>query len=511
MYRRYNRLLFLIFAATAAIVIWGCSQSEDIVAPASTTKFILRPERLPTLPEGMVYELWVKNDNGGQVSLGKFRWDSELYRFYDTAGNRIDSLFSADFDALNYKYLCLSVENYPDSYPDSMGPVMLQDTIVSPEKKPLELVFPVDLWLGQAGYVVQTPSDKNSYENDASGIWFALYAYDSLRFYDTVYAYISHSVRRYTKRPYTLDTIGWDSSQTPPVALVDVHNKDSIAAILDTIASHHGRKVIDSNFIVRLDTLVHTTYAFDFITVNVNVSLTDTVFDTVQFIDTLGNIKDSVFAVPPLSDYIHIITYSSKAKDDTLDNFLFNYEELPDLDKAGSDGGDLRWHYKGWVLSPYLTSASAFGQLAKPSWSKTNIEMFLQPSDGRIITTGSFKSFNAPDDANPYTMNKRVPPFPGEDFLINLPEGVDRIVFADSSNPDSRAGTVFITLEPDNYDNPNANFPLILFVSEELIPSYKDISKIGPQVQDNRMKNCYSTVNNDLIGFPKVHVNLIRE
>ena len=87
MYRRSNRLFFIALSAIILAVIAGCSQPNDVLAPVASTKIILRPERLPTPPQGMLYELWVKKNNDQSVSLGKFNWNNQLYRFSDSAGN----------------------------------------------------------------------------------------------------------------------------------------------------------------------------------------------------------------------------------------------------------------------------------------------------------------------------------------------------------------------------------------------------------------------------------------
>ncbi len=518
MYRRCNRLLLLVLSALFIVVIGGCSQPEDVLSPASTTKLVLRPERLPALPTGMIYELWVKNDAGDPISLGKFDWNDKMYQFSDSAGNKIDSIWAANFDVLKYKWICVSVEKYPDPEPNSMGPVMLQDTIVAPEKKPIKMLYPVDLWLGQAGFAETTPTDGNSLSANGSGLWFSLYVYKDMTYKDTTGAYISYRNKDYNRRPLTIDTIAWDSTVEPPLAILDTLQKDSLSHVLDTIGIVNVKKVIDSNYIIFLDTLVHISCTFDFITVPVNIG-NDTIFDTVTmaYLDgPTSTIKERVtdIIVPPFSDYNHSVKYLASSEiTHRLDQFLNNSEELPDLRKAGAGQTDLGWHYKGWILSPFLKPESSFGTLTKPSWSKVVTENLLRPSSAGLITTGSFKSFDAADYGNPYSMNKRVPPFPGEDFLVNLPSGVgsEGITFGNPSDSSERAGTVFITLEPDNYDNANTNFPLVLMISEQAMPDLRTISDSTVHQQDYRMANWFRAVDGDMVGFPTIHVILIRE
>ncbi len=515
MCRRYNRLLFLGLSAVFIIMMWGCSQPDDIMTPASTTKLILRPERLPTLPNGMIYELWVKNDDNKPISLGKFNWNSELYQFHDSAGNKMDSLWTVNFDALKYKWICLSVETYPDLEPDSMGPVMLQDTIADPEKKPIKMLYPIDLWLGQAGYAVTTPTDGNSYVANGSGVWFALYIFDTTRsYFDTTGAFTGlYNSKNFQKRLLKLDTIGWDSTIEPPIPLLDTLEKDSLSHALDTVGLTNVRITIDSNFVILLDTFVHTSVVFDYATIPINVGSED-IYDTVLMVIPSGKEESTEVIIPPFADYHLPDVYYGRSNEKTqkLDNFLLNAEELPDLAKAGPGQSDIKWHYKGWVISPYLKPDSSFGKLTKPSWSSIVIENLLSPPSAGVISTGSFKDFEGPDDSNSYSMNKRVPAFPGEDFLVHLPQGIgpDGITFGNPSDPSERSGTVFVTLEPDNYNNSTTNFPLILMMSEERMPSLRTVSD-KTLIQDFRLANWFRAVDGDMSGFPAIHVKLIRE
>ena len=75
MLRRLTFLPFLILAVAVCIGWLGCTQPEDIVTPISSSEITLAAERLPSLPDGMAYELWVA-DNSDTVSLGKFTWDA---------------------------------------------------------------------------------------------------------------------------------------------------------------------------------------------------------------------------------------------------------------------------------------------------------------------------------------------------------------------------------------------------------------------------------------------------
>jgi len=64
-------------------------------------------------------------------------------------------------------------------------------------------------------------------------------------------------------------------------------------------------------------------------------------------------------------------------------------------------------------------------------------------------TTGQFTSATGADSSSPYSGNEPAPLFPGEDFLFNLPTGIDGIV---------TGLLVVISIEPDLAGDPNAPF-----------------------------------------------------
>jgi len=518
MYGHHNRLLIIILSALVIAFIAGCTQPDDILAPVASTKIILTPARLPSPPPGMVYEIWLVDKDGGHKSLGKFNWDSKMYRFLDTTGNRIDSLWTVNFDVLKYRRISLTVEQYPDPYPDSMGPIMLSDTLVAPENKShMKMEFPVNFWTAMAGYSITTPTDGDSRSKPASGIWFSLYVFDSLRYDDTVDVRLL--ITSTEKRPLNIDTT-FDYSKLPPdIIRIDTLNLDTLRLTTDTLAITNEGRDTNFNYIIYLDTFTHITCNYDFVSFPVNVTPdTQVVIDTLYLIKHLtGPPRDSAyseidtFKIAPFTDYIHARRYDTIAHPDTLDRFLDNSTDLPSLDGTG-------WHYKGWVISPYLTPVASFGKLTRPSWLPGTIDYWITPSNAGLITTGSFKSFAARDDRNRYSLKKRVPSFPGEDFLNadSLPAGLGPrgIYFADSLNRNDRAGTVIISLEPDNYNNDSTNFPLILMTAEGLMPSYRTITDDGdfePRTQDYRMMNWFRMVDNDPTGFPAIQVKIVRE
>lgn len=68
---------------------------------------------------------------------------------------------------------------------------------------------------------------------------------------------------------------------------------------------------------------------------------------------------------------------------------------------------------------------------------------------GIPVSTGTFRTlFGAVDDADPFSGPQPGPPFPGEDFLVNAPDGLTFPV-------DLRGSEVVITVEPSPDDSPD--------------------------------------------------------
>jgi hypothetical protein len=76
--------------------------------------------------------------------------------------------------------------------------------------------------------------------------------------------------------------------------------------------------------------------------------------------------------------------------------------------------------------------------------------------NGMPVTTGTFLSTTAVDDADPYSSTMPGPPFPGEDFLVNAPAG---LIFP----TDIAGGVAVISIEPspDNSADPFTLKPLV--------------------------------------------------
>ena len=81
--------------------------------------------------------------------------------------------------------------------------------------------------------------------------------------------------------------------------------------------------------------------------------------------------------------------------------------------------------------------------------------------NGVPVTSGTFTSVTAVDDADPFSSTMPGPPFPGEDYLVNAPSGL-------TFPTDLSGGTAVISIEPDPDNSPN---PFTLKPLVKMIPS----------------------------------------
>ncbi len=526
MKRRSNRLYFTALFAILLALILGCTQSEDIIAPAAATDITLTPARLVSPPDGYVYALWLIDKDDEAVFIDVFDWNSDLYRFMDTSGNRIDSVWTVGLDILDpkFRYLALTIEAL--SGPDRLdttdhGPIMLLDAIADPKQSPMKMIFPMDLWLGSLTFCVETPTDGNSQSNDAGGVWFALYVYDSVLVTDTTRLITPFTIQS-TDRPLDIDTISyWDcleysgpdcidsqevtASDPYDWVVADTSNLEELANTLDTIGFRNDTlrlgtllvsPVIQLPDTVWLDTMFYQYMTWDYVATPVNVTDQDRT-DSIG-VDQWG--RPTWFTVKPFQDYNYQLIFdyrNTNTHSYMIDRFLSAHDELPDLDTTD-------WHYRGWVLSSELAPPSVpegtFGKLTLPKWMPVHYDIFLRPIDGGIISTGSFNSFDSADDENPYSGVSRVPPFPGEDFINGVPGGVSGFCAGE--------GTIIVTLEPNNYNSDSTNFPLLLFTGPT--PAINSVNISIPHVQMFPMINQYSAVENNPFGFPSIAVKINR-
>jgi hypothetical protein len=99
--------------------------------------------------------------------------------------------------------------------------------------------------------------------------------------------------------------------------------------------------------------------------------------------------------------------------------------------------------------------------------------------DGMPVTTGTFTSNNTIDESAPYSGLQSGPPFPGEDFLENAPDGL-------TFPTDLSGTTAVISIEPFPDDSPN---PFTLKPLVSMIP-------------DPATDHINYTMTNNAAGFP---------
>ncbi len=500
--RRSNRIVFLTLTLTALSLYWGCSQPEDVVSNVTTTRLTLIPERLPTLPDNMDYELWVTDDID-TTSLGKFKYDQEM-RTFTKADGTTDNIFDFSGDLLkhhldqnenkiyDYTTIFVTVEAQDDN--DNLpGPIMLRDAVTNPEDEQIELLFQnaeaVDTNIIDATvrFNYESVSDRQRTVNDGSGIWFTTYQFGMLHLPDT----LRHDVIL-------------DSVYLGTLEIETIYNNAGNIVLIDTVN--------------RDEIIVKSPFAID----STKVETTEVTFgeDTIYLGPTpLLHIGYRVFldsqtdTIAPFYkgkvDYIFVPS-DTVPKDIPLDMFSQDDFGLPDY---GAD-----WKYKGWIVS---TTARTLGgtplvdlisdRLTPPAWRYDLIGANTLPgAEGALITTGSFSLIDKPDDDNPYVLDTTViPQYPGEDFLnpaamqarYNFSDGIDLL-----PNGVNNKGTVFITLEPTNFTSDTTNFPLFAFMlampnSKAAIPSFNGV------VQET-MNNRTQTNRADLQGFPKITIEV---
>lgn len=76
--------------------------------------------------------------------------------------------------------------------------------------------------------------------------------------------------------------------------------------------------------------------------------------------------------------------------------------------------------------------------------------------DGVPVTTGKFRDVSGTDESDPFSGTMPGPPFPGEDFLVNAPDGLTFPVDLSSMKV-----VISVEPEPDNSPNPFLLKPLV--------------------------------------------------
>ena len=89
--------------------------------------------------------------------------------------------------------------------------------------------------------------------------------------------------------------------------------------------------------------------------------------------------------------------------------------------------------------------------------------------DGQPVSTGRFVDPGAPDDFSGFSGPDGSPPFPGEDFIVNAPDGL-------TFPTDIRGGAIVLSIEPADDDSP-APFAFKPLASD--IPEGVDVPYVG--------------------------------
>lgn len=471
-----RRNILLISLVLCTVLIVSCEQTEDRLTPVSSTDLYLHPSRLPDLPEGMAYELWVaKNENliqgtGVQyTSLGQFSHDHAKQRFTrldmrDSARADSNHLF-LEGDIFSYDSIFVSVEIYPDTGSgNGPGPIMLADAISDPADDPIELFFPFSesLFVSTCEFNMEATSDEDDQlglnglksSTDGAAIWFSRHSEIDGSITDTLH------LDRFTIKFDTVNLTG-DTILRPVIDIIKIWNGQEIKREFG------------------LDTFI-------------------------QLGTTFEVVRDSISAPPWIQTTLELFyTIDTMPTEFTFDRFIQPGYEWVDQTGTG-------WIYRGWVVSPIISDLGiAQGQFRKPSWRDVQVSLDFTGTEGGLLSTGTFQDISIPDAGNPYIDTtggrRRVPPIAGEDFL-RVPDSAGVLQTVQLVPGGGSQGTVFITLEPENwiYDG-QSNFPL--FVMVRRLPGSR--AEVTARDQTFVMKN--RTGNTDpSVGFPKLDIDIRR-
>ena len=472
MLRRHTRLLVPTLVVTVAALWWGCTQPDDILAEKSTTVVHLLAERLPTTPPGMTYQLWaadtmIAGDELGDSLYGSVEMDEPfIYKFEENTFHEVDGTARPDSnrflfagDILSYQWIFITVQLSDGSGPVP-GPVMLMDTVTRTDYSQLNLVFPFSdsLWFTAMEFNMETPSDGRDPTTDGAAIWFSTYDERTWRSQDTT-ALLS----------WTIDTVYRDTFNTPGECITNIVN------IFDTGSS-----------------IEEEVYGFDTVS-----------WQAVTFSTEVVTVCDS--GQGHLLQTSVDLRYATGTPDSgRYDHFTQVAIDLPDLRRMG-------WEYQGWVVSSVIKELGVgIGEITPPAWVGFNRhDTAIHATDGGLLSTGLFHSLYLPDDGNPYVDTAiRVPPYPGEDFLKNLPGGQDvevNLVPGDGAI----IGSAFIAMHPVNALTDTTNFPLIIQLRD--LPGYR----FGV-VDDHQQFIMFNKTSNNTfgmgqpVGLPQVQVRFVR-
>lgn len=461
-------LLSLVISFGLILAI-GCARKDDVVQPQVSSTITLDPKYLPELDTLYTYELWmVKVQNAGDdftspgaefLSLRKFLWDNYLHAFRDLEGDIIESSITLPESWFAYDYIVVTVENNPDPFPaEPSGVFMIVDEVIDQEIRPIVLKFPVSAFGTVGFFFVGSPSDDTTYwdfganervrvsENEEKGLWICSRFWSQRNLHDT----LSVDSLRVLQVIDTLDTIGrWDPDTVdikwpgdPPDSIFDI--------IFDTVVFGY-------------DTLQHRRINVDWI---VDV---DTLYDYIRFVYyDIDSITTIDYPYP-----LGVIDYYEYAG---------QLEDLPDIAPYG-------WRYNSWVTLDQDSTGSMdnYGMGLKKviPFGDGTLESFTGPSHWGVLPLGAFNNPGEPDMANPYTSNREVPQFPGEDFVTAAASPrFDNLNLLRVSAQEW--GYIIIGMEPDPgrlTTDPETNFPL--FILSEALVSGDDPSSDNVHVFHN--------------------------
>jgi len=451
--------LALTLIIVAMALIFGCTQSNDVVQPQIETTITLTPQFLPGLDSVYTYELWmVKVQNPGDdfiasgaefTSLGKFTYDNTTAEFMDAAG---DSVISNTIDLpetwLNYDYIVVSVEDANDQSPAPSGTFILSDQVVDPNTRPIALKFPVSLFGAIGFYFVATPTDDTTYwhfptaqdnesylafvRNDENkGLWVCSRFRSEIPLWDTL------SVVRIDTIIKTIDTSDTSSSRGNPDTIgIEFPDPDTGWAI-DTTA-----------IVISYDTLQHR---------RINVP---------WMIEVDSNYKYTVYPIYEI-DSITTPDYPFPLGDVPYYVYSGPLGGLPDVSPYG-------WRYNTWVMLEQPASGDNSGM---------NLRTMIPFGDGRqqdftgmntwgVLPLGGFLRSDSADFSNEFSSDREVPNYPGSDY-VKFDNASDSVRYANLNlfhSSMERWGTVIIGMEPIAGNvavDSTVNFPLF-FMSEDL-------------------------------------------
>ncbi len=487
-----KRLSAISLVLLGVMVFAGCSQPDDILTGVSKSTMTLTAERLPTPPNGMVYELWLSKvaDPDTSVastdirSLGKFSYinNDTINAFLNLDGSARSNLIDISEDILNYKSVFVSIELASDADEDRPGPIMLTGRISSDPDATLRLNFPKadSLFEATCWFNMHTTSDESD-GGIGRGIWFCGFRAETKSLPDTIA--LRADSTQWDTLPIEIDPTSGDTTNIDSLTRPYPDVLDSI--YLDTVYFRFQ----GPSYTVR-DTFIMGVDSFEHIRMHYKIVYRK---DTIPPY-TRRNLRITVDTIP-----------------DSARLQIFNQQQFafPIVTKYG-------WKYCGWVVEPSLDiTKDSIGSFTPPGYPTiTGNKNWFSGSTGGLLSTGTFTYIDSSDDLNRFQADaNRIPGYPGEEYvdLIKVQDvlGVPEVNFL--PNATGNVGNVFISFEPANRLTDTTNFPLIAFSVD--VPSFRSaLNPVGnPGTVQIRMYNLTGSVPGYLnMGFPEISAKIGR-